>query len=601
MRSGVRFRGGGQAGYTLIELLLVIGISAVIFVPLMAWTGLAIQQQPVIQDGLVRTSSAGLLGAYFPRDVVVAGKATIFGSGTPPTWASDCAPSAIPDAENPGSGGDLQLAMIEGGTNVYKVLYSAAAGSDNPQQQSLWRRTCNAATNQLIDAIEVYPDIKPGSTVTTCTTELGDEPCRQIEISVTPRSTNRVVRVRATRRLDEGALPTDLSGVAMPTAVIQITSQSGVPLVVGLSAARSSVGVGRSATYQWEFNGPGPVTATSTSAAQTSATFVQPGFYTVLLTVSDDLGNINRSYQQISTTNQAPAAVAAVTPTVAANGTVFSLNGSASVDPDGSIASYDWIVEYPSMDGIVMGTQVTTTGAVASLQPPAGTFGLASVTLIVTDAQGAQGTAYTEFEITNPLAPTTTVGPGGSTTTTVNPSDPSAVVVSFTNSAGSVASDQSFDASATTGTGGSGAGYLWEFGDGGQGSGVKSTHGYPNDGQYNVRVTATTSDGRTGSSARVINVGGAAPAPVPSVADGTRLVWAPIPGARRYLADFEWRTDTDCFQQLVNQQVAVSSTPSKGIPANPCSAFATSRARVGTDANGTVSWSGWISIPLVSA
>jgi len=63
MRSGVRFRGGGQAGYTLIELLLVIGISAVIFVPLMAWTGLAIQQQPVIQDGLVRTSSAGLLGA----------------------------------------------------------------------------------------------------------------------------------------------------------------------------------------------------------------------------------------------------------------------------------------------------------------------------------------------------------------------------------------------------------------------------------------------------------------------------------------------------------------------------------------------------------
>jgi hypothetical protein len=195
---------------------------------------------------------------------------------------------------------------------------------------------------------------------------------------------------------------------------------------------------------------------------------------------------------------------------------------------------------------------------------------------------------------------TTTVGPGGSTTTTVNPSDPSALSVSFTNAAGVVATEQSFHVSATTGIGaGKTASYLWEFGDGALGSGAAPSHTYPNDGQYNVRVIVATSDDRTATTTRVVNVGGAAPAPAPSLVDGARLVWAKVPGASRYLASFEWRTDTDCFAQLLDQQVAVSPTPSKAIPANPCSRFAISRARVGTDANGTVSWSEWIEIPLV--
>ena len=596
-----------QSGYTLIELLLVIALSGVIFVPLMAWTGLAIQQQPVIQDGILRTASAGLLGAYFPKDVAVAGKATVFGNGTPPSWANDCGPSAIPAAQNAGSGGELEVAMIAGGTEVFKVVYSAAPAADDPLQQSLWRRTCNAATNQLIDAIQVYPDIQPGSTVSTCTSDLGDEPCRQMEISVTPRSTNRAVTVRATRRVDEGALPTDITGVAKPTAVIQITSQQitsqqGVPqLVVGLSAARSSVGVGRTAQYQWEFNGPSAVSVTSSTAETTSATFAQPYSFTVSLKVTDDLGNSNTNFQQISTTNQAPTAVAAVSPLFGSSGSLFTLTGSGSVDPDGTIAAYDWIVEYPSPDGVALGTQITTTGRDTSVTPPAGVFGTASVTLIVTDSQGAQDSTYASFQITNPAVPTTTVGPGGSTTTTVNPSDPSGLSVSFTNSAGEVATEQSFNASATTGIGaGNTASYLWELGDGAQGFGVSPSHNYPNDGQYNVRVTVTTSDARTATTVRVVNVGGAAPAPAPSVADGVRLVWGAVPGARRYLADFEWRTDTDCFEQLVNQQVAVSPAPSKAIEDNQClSRFATSRARVGTDANGSVSWSEWIAIPLV--
>jgi prepilin-type N-terminal cleavage/methylation domain-containing protein len=602
---GQRRRGfATQAGFTLIEVLLVVALSAVIFAPLMLWVGLAVNQQPIIKDGILRTASAGLLGSYFPKDVAVAGQATVaFNADTPP-WAADCVAAAVAGAgaSTAGGGGKRQVAMIAGGSDVYKVIYSAAPAAADPAKQSLWRRTCNAATNLLITSTEVFADIQPGSTVATCTSELGDKPCRQIKISVTPTSTGRVVTVQGTRRVDEGALPTDLTGAAAPTAIIQVTSQAGSPLVVGLSAARSSVGSGRTAQYKWEVSGPSSVSPQpSSTAKQISATLGKPGSYSVILTVTDDLGRINYAYQQIRATNQAPTAVAVVTPASGASGTVFTLDGSGSSDPDGDISAYDWIVEYPSVDGVAAGVQITTTGSVTSVTPPAGVFGTASVTLIVTDDQGAQGSTYRSFELTDPSGPTTTVGPGGSTTTTLNPAGPSALSVSFTNVPGSGAFGQTFNASATTGIGaGNTASYRWEFGDGkSETSVIPVVHTYPNDGQYNVRVTATTSDGRTATTARVVNVGGAAPAPAPRVVDDTRLVWDAVPGARRYLADFEWRTDTDCFKQLVDQSVAVSPAPSKAIPANRCSSFATSRARVGTDANGTVSWSEWIKIPLV--
>ena len=603
---GQRERGfATQAGFTLIEVLLVVALSAVIFAPLMLWVGLAINQQPIIKDGILRTASAGLLGSYFPKDVAVAGKATVsFDASTPP-WAADCVAvaGAGAGASTAGGGGKRQVAMIAGGSDVYKVIYSAAPAAADPAKQSLWRRTCNAATNLLITSTEVFADIKPGTTEATCTTEVGDKPCRQITIRVTSATTDRVVTVQGTRRVDEGSLPTDLTGAAAPTAIIEVTSQAGSPLVVGLSAARSSVGSGRTAKYKWEFNGPSFVSPQPSSTdKQISAKFEQQGSYSVILTVTDDLGNTNYAYQQISTTNQAPTAVAVVTPVSGVSGTTFTLNGSGSSDPDGGNLAYDWIVEYPSKDGVAAGVEVTTSGLTPTVPPPsAGTYGRAEVTLIVTDDQGAQGFTYTSFEITNPSGTTTTVAPGGSTTTTINPAGPSALSVSFTNAAGPGAFGQTFNASATTGIGaGNTASYRWEFGDGKTETSVAPVvHTYPNAGQYNVKVTASTTDGRTATTARVVNVGGAAPAPVPKVVDGNRLVWDAVPGARRYLADFEWRTDTDCFKQLVDQSVAVSPAPSKAIPANRCSSFATSRARVGTDANGTVSWSEWISIPLV--
>ena len=63
-----------------MEILLVVGVSSIILIPVMAWATLAISQQPVNRDGLVRIADTGLLGAYLPEDIAVAGAAAAPGS-----------------------------------------------------------------------------------------------------------------------------------------------------------------------------------------------------------------------------------------------------------------------------------------------------------------------------------------------------------------------------------------------------------------------------------------------------------------------------------------------------------------------------------------
>ncbi|MHB1140121.1 MAG: prepilin-type N-terminal cleavage/methylation domain-containing protein, partial [Microthrixaceae bacterium] len=210
-----------QAGYTLMELLLVIGIAGIIFVPLMAWAGLAIRQQPVVQDGMLRTASAGLLGSYLPKDVSVAGKAANAQVGFTQQWSQhDC-------VGGDGASGAMQLVLVTGGETVTKVVYSQAASSEDPGQRSIWRRECNPATGVLTSSIEVYRDVVPAQTSVTCASESGDTPCRQVTMTVTPRTTDQAVTINATRRVDEAAVPTDIYGNPTPSADIEIVSRAG--------------------------------------------------------------------------------------------------------------------------------------------------------------------------------------------------------------------------------------------------------------------------------------------------------------------------------------------------------------------------------------
>ena len=79
-------------------------------------------------------------------------------------------------------------------------------------------------------------------------------------------------------------------------------------------------------------------------------------------------------------------------------------------------------------------------------------------------------------------------------------------IASFTATptTGTVPFDVTCDASASSDPDDSISGYAWDFGDGQQGTGVKTTHTYSAAGTYTVTLTVTDEDGDTNSATRVV-------------------------------------------------------------------------------------------------
>jgi PKD repeat protein len=171
--------------------------------------------------------------------------------------------------------------------------------------------------------------------------------------------------------------------------------------------------------------------------------------------------------------NQPPVANAGG-PYSAAVGAPVTLDGSASTDPDGSIASYAWNFGNGSS-----GSGATPSATYAT----AGTF---TVTLTVTDNGGASSQASTTVTVTANTQPPV-ANAGGPYTGTVN------VAISF-------------DGGASSDPDGSVVSYLWNFGDGDTASGVTPVHAYAAAGSYTVRLTVTDNDGLTNSASTTAQV-----------------------------------------------------------------------------------------------
>src|SRR5206468_6985562 len=158
---------------------------------------------------------------------------------------------------------------------------------------------------------------------------------------------------------------------------------------------------------------------------------------TVTLTVTDNLGATGTTSQVVTSVNTPP--VASFTSTC--TGLNCSFNASASSDPDGTIAGYVWTFG----DG--------TTGAGVSFSHSYAAGGNFTVALTVTDNLGATGT--TSHVVTSVNTPP---------------------VASFTS--GCTGMTCSFNASASSDSDGTIAGYVWTFGDGTTRSGATATHAY---------------------------------------------------------------------------------------------------------------------------
>ena len=230
---------------------------------------------------------------------------------------------------------------------------------------------------------------------------------------------------------------------------------------VTFDASGSSDPDGTIASYAWDFDDGNTGTGVTAAHAYTTA-----GTYTITLTVTDDDGLTDNTTSDITVSfaPQSPVASFTYSPTTPTTGETVTFDGSASDDPDGTIASHAWNFG----DGANGTSQIVT-----HIYADNGTY---TVTLNVTDSDGLFNTTSIDITVLN--------------------RPPNAT---FTESAETVDTGETvtFNASDSYDPDGSIVTYFWDFGDGENDTGVVVEHAYTDNGTYTVTLTVTDDDGAT--------------------------------------------------------------------------------------------------------
>jgi PKD repeat protein len=220
--------------------------------------------------------------------------------------------------------------------------------------------------------------------------------------------------------------------------------------------------------YAWDFGDGG-----TASVANPTHVYAASGSYTATLTVTDDNGATGTSTVAVTVVdNLAPTAAAAVTPSTAkAIFGTFTFSSAGSSDSDGTIAGYLWDFG----DG--------TTSTNANPTKVYATSGVRTVTLTVTDDNGATGTASTTVTVVDNVAPS------------------AAPSVNLTS--GGTTTNFNFAANAAD-TDGTVTSYFWNFGNGTFATTANvNNKKFPAAGTYNVTVTVTDNNGAATTSAPI--------------------------------------------------------------------------------------------------
>jgi large repetitive protein len=252
----------------------------------------------------------------------------------------------------------------------------------------------------------------------------------------------------------------------LPVARFVGSPYSGTTLTaIAFNGSTSSDPDGTIASYAWNF-GDGN-TATGATLTTPNHTYGSAGTYTVTLTVTDDKGGQGSATTTATVANRLPTA----NPGGSYSGitlTAIAFDGSASSDPDGTIATYSWD----------FGDLSTASGAKPShTYTSSGTY---TVRLTVTDDKGGSASASTTATVANRLPTANAGGPYS----------------------GGVGQAVAFDGSASSDPDGTIASYAWNFGDGSTATGatlVRPNHTYANAGTYTVTLSVIDNNGAQSS------------------------------------------------------------------------------------------------------
>jgi PKD repeat protein len=262
----------------------------------------------------------------------------------------------------------------------------------------------------------------------------------------------------------------------------------------------------------WDFgDGNGSAASTPTHS------YANSGNYTVSLTATDNDGYANTATANVQVLNQGPVSDFSWSPTVARRGDPVNFTQLAS-DPDGVIVSYLWNFG---------DTLPTSTDANPSHTFPGS--GAYSVTLIVTDDDGATGSVTKVVGVNRPPSAQWTASSGNVFTfdtiyMNATGSDPDGVIVSW----------------------------FWNFGDGSNSTVRNTTHAYVNPGVYLVTLTVTDDLGASASASASMTVRNRLPA-----ASFTFGPTVPQIGEAVFFTD----TSTDSDGSVVARVWAFSDTP----------------------------------------
>ena len=375
----------------------------------------------------------------------------------------------------------LTVTDVNGATASTTRLVSATV-PPNAAPTASFTRTPSSGTVPLVVQLNASQSSDSDGSITSYAWQFGDGTSGTgVTTSHTYNSVGSFT-IRLTVTDDDGAMSSMTRTVNVdpptndaPNASFTMSPSSGyAPLAVTFSASGSSDADGTIVSYAWDY-GEG----STGSGMNVNHTFASAGTYEVNLTVTDDDGATSSTSKPVVVSappNVPPTASFTRTPSTGVAPLLVTANGSASSDEDGSIVQYAWD----------FGDGSSASGQSAS--HTYATSGSYSIRLTVTDDDGASGSATLSVTV----SPPTNVPPQASFT--------------LSTSGGYAPLQVTVDASGSTDTDGSIVSYAWDFGDGGDATGVSATHTFETPGTYEVELVVTDDDGAQATQARTVTV-----------------------------------------------------------------------------------------------